>query len=138
MPGLNIEVVAPPDEEQYEELGSAKVLQLFADRICRDFILMTGYFVSDISLDNMIKMHYERNSILTCLLSDNACKSITPGPKNQQLCKLNFILLIVLGPDRDFIGICEVTNQLFYLQSEEELEPSVSNIEIKNLINMSR
>jgi NDP-sugar pyrophosphorylase family protein len=89
LPGLRIEVVAPPDNghDQFEKFGSANVLEMFSDRINRDFILMTGYFVSDICLKKMIEMHYEKNSILTCLLSDKACNSTPPGPQNQQSCK---------------------------------------------------
>jgi NDP-sugar pyrophosphorylase family protein len=91
LPGLEVEVVAPPDEENDQvEFGSAEVLQMFADRIHYDFILLTGYFVSDIDLSRMIKMHYEKGSILTCLLSDNACNAAAPGPKDQQSCKSYF------------------------------------------------
>lgn len=89
LPGLRVEIVSPPDDEhdQFEKFGSANVLEMFSDRINRDFILMTGYFVSDICLQKMIQMHYEKNSVLTCLLSDKTCNSIAPGPQNQQSCK---------------------------------------------------
>ncbi|KAI6183989.1 putative translation initiation factor eIF-2B subunit gamma [Aphelenchoides bicaudatus] len=127
LPGLKIEIVAPPastEENEHIEFGSAEVLQMFADRIHQDFLLLTGYFVSDISLDNMIKMHYEKESILTCLLSNTACNAAAPGPKDQQ-------------SYRDFVGICEKSNQLVYLQSEEELDPGISELEI-DLVNFSK
>lgn len=96
--GLNIEVVAPSvddDEEsdEFNEFGSAEILQMFSDRINRDFILLTGYFVSDILLHKMIEMHYKKNSVLTCLFSDKACNAAPPGPKNQQACKSTFVFL---------------------------------------------
>jgi len=129
LPGLNIEIVATPcgDSEEFEDFGSAEALQMFADRIKRDFILLTGYFVSDIALQDMVKMHYDKSSILTCLLSDKASHAAPPGPKDQQSYK-------------DFIGLCEDSDQILYLQSEEELELDLgkSTIAIKDSIDFSK
>lgn len=92
LPELKIDVVAPPagEDEEDEEYGSAEVLRMFSDRLTRDFILLTGYFVSDISFHKMIEKHYENSSVLTCLLSDKTSNFAPPGPKNQQSCKSKF------------------------------------------------
>lgn len=82
LPGLEIEVVAPTT--QTEDWGTADVLRHYASHIKQDFILMSGDFVSDINLNDMIELHNANNSVLTCLLSSNACKSVAPGPKEHQ------------------------------------------------------
>jgi NDP-sugar pyrophosphorylase family protein len=82
LPGLRIEVVAPPEQE--EDLETADVLRRYANLIKSDFILVSGDLVSDISLHQMIRLHHANNSALTCLLSNTACTSISPGPKELQ------------------------------------------------------
>ncbi|KAI6242747.1 putative translation initiation factor eIF-2B subunit gamma [Aphelenchoides fujianensis] len=108
---MKVEVVAPANQE--EDWGTADVLRHFASRIYTDFILMSGDFVSDIVLRNMIEMHHANASILTCLLSDTACKSVAPrAPRN------------TTRVPKDFVGICQKSGQLIYLLPEEELESS--------------
>ena len=82
LPGLNIKVVAPTT--QTEEWGTADVLRHYASYIKQDFILISGDFISDINLHEMIELHYANNSVFTCLLSANACKSVAPGLKEHQ------------------------------------------------------
>ncbi|KAI6186157.1 Very-long-chain enoyl-CoA reductase [Aphelenchoides besseyi] len=120
---MKIEVVAPANQD--DDWGTADVLRHFMSRITTDFILMSGDFVSDICLRNMIEMHHANSSILTCLLSDTACKSIAPGPKEHI-------------PNKDFIGFCQDSGQLIYLQPEEDLETSEVELDPNWFTNLKR
>ncbi|CAD5215781.1 unnamed protein product [Bursaphelenchus xylophilus] len=114
LPGLEVEVVSPGPQE--EDWGTADVLRHFANKITSDFILMGCDFVSDINLRNMIDFHRTRKSIMTVLLSNQACNSTAPGPKEMQ-------------KYRDFVALSSSTGQVVYLQSEEDLESDVIDLD---------
>ncbi|CAD5211430.1 unnamed protein product [Bursaphelenchus okinawaensis] len=114
LPGLDVEVVSPGPQE--DDWGTADVLRHFANKITSDFILMGCEFVSDINLRNMIDFHRTRKSIMTVLLSNQACNSVAPGPKEMQ-------------KYRDFVALSASTGQLVYLQSEEDLESETIDLD---------
>lgn len=59
--------------------------QMFTDSLQKDFIVVSGDFVSDINLAPMLSLHAAENATLTCLLCDRVIAGPVPGPKMKLL-----------------------------------------------------
>ncbi|KAH7720965.1 Nucleotidyl transferase family protein [Aphelenchoides avenae] len=118
--GLNVDVVCmdrlakSEDPSAAEEWGTGDVLAHLQDRIQHDLLLVSGDFVSDLSLKEMLKQHYANDSALTCLLAENVVNGLIPGPREKH------------PKYRDFAAIVPETDQLVFLTPEEDLDENVS------------
>ncbi|KAL3994895.1 Nucleotidyl transferase family protein [Acanthocheilonema viteae] len=95
-----------------EHWGTADVLRFINSRIKKDFIVVSGDFVSDMNLAPMLSLHASENAALTCLLCDRVITGPVPGPKMK------------LSKERDFI-VLSGNNQLLFNGSEEDYDETV-------------
>ncbi|KAM3718948.1 putative translation initiation factor eIF-2B subunit gamma [Dirofilaria immitis] len=103
-----------------EHWGTADVLRFIDTRIKKNFIVISGDFISDMNLAPMLSLHAAENATLTCLLCDRVITGPVPGPK------------IKLSKGRDLIILSE-NNQLFFDGSEEDYEETIAlNIDLFN------
>ncbi|VDN45627.1 unnamed protein product [Gongylonema pulchrum] len=91
LPNLHIEFVSLGTDA--ENWGTADVLRHIADRIKKDFVVVSGDFVSDMSLSPMLALHSAENSALTCLLTDRFITGPVPGLKARQSVGKRFSLI---------------------------------------------
>ncbi|VDN32475.1 unnamed protein product, partial [Gongylonema pulchrum] len=110
LPNLHIEFVSLGTDA--ENWGTADVLRHIADRIKKDFVVVSGDFVSDMSLSPMLALHSAENSALTCLLTDRFITGPVPGLKARQ------------SVGCDFIALAK-NNQLLFIGSEEDYDEEV-------------
>ncbi|KAK6103805.1 3-oxo-5-alpha-steroid 4-dehydrogenase family protein [Brugia pahangi] len=96
-----------------EHWGTADVLRFINAQIKKDFIVVSGDFVSDVNLAPMLSLHAAENAILTCLLCDRVITGPAPGPKMKLL------------KERDFIVLSK-NNQLLFSGSEEDYDDTVT------------
>ncbi|VBB27457.1 unnamed protein product [Acanthocheilonema viteae] len=99
-----------------EHWGTADVLRFINSRIKKDFIVVSGDFVSDMNLAPMLSLHASENAALTCLLCDRVITGPVPGPKMKLSKGTNF--------QRDFI-VLSGNNQLLFNGSEEDYDETV-------------
>lgn len=57
------------------------MLKMSADLFQKDFIVVSGDFVSDLNLSPMLSLHSAEKATLTCLLCDRVVTGPVPGPK---------------------------------------------------------
>uniref|UniRef100_A0A915BHP0 Translation initiation factor eIF2B subunit gamma n=1 Tax=Parascaris univalens TaxID=6257 RepID=A0A915BHP0_PARUN len=107
---MNIEYISLGNAA--DEWGTADVLRHIEAKIKRDFIVVSGDFVSDMSLAPLIALHRARSSSLTCLLAENVITGPVPGPKLKR------------SKGRDFVALSE-KNQLLFLGSEEDFDDTI-------------
>ncbi|KHN75896.1 putative translation initiation factor eIF-2B subunit gamma [Toxocara canis] len=107
---MNIEYI--PLASVADEWGTADVLRHIEAKIKRDFIVVSGDFVSDMSLAPLLTVHRSQNSSLTCVLAENVVTGPIPGPK------------IKRSKGRDFVALSE-KNQLLFLGSEEDFDDTI-------------
>ncbi|EFO25345.2 hypothetical protein LOAG_03140 [Loa loa] len=96
-----------------EHWGTADVLRFIDARIKKDFIVVSGDFVTDVNLAPMLSLHAAENATLTCLLCDRVITGPVPGPKMK------------LSKGRDFIVLSE-NNQLLFNGSEEDYDETIA------------
>uniref|UniRef100_A0AAF5Q375 Translation initiation factor eIF2B subunit gamma n=2 Tax=Wuchereria bancrofti TaxID=6293 RepID=A0AAF5Q375_WUCBA len=96
-----------------EHWGTADVLRFINAQIKKDFIVVSGDFVSDMNLAPMLSLHAAENATLTCLLCDRVITGPVPGPKMK------------LSKERDFIVLSK-NNQLLFSGSEEDYDETVT------------
>ncbi|VDK67135.1 unnamed protein product [Litomosoides sigmodontis] len=96
-----------------EHWGTADVLRSIDARIKKDFIVVSGDFVSDMNLAPMLSLHSAEKATLTCLLCDRVIAGPVPGPKMK------------LSKGRDFI-VLSGNNQLLFNVSEEDYDELVA------------
>lgn len=105
---LHIEVLVCNNDD----FGTADVLRHFASKIKKNFIVISGDFVSDMTLEPVLSLHRSENSALTCVFAENVVSGQVPGPK------------IKRNKGRDLIAL-STTNQLLFMASEEDVDQSV-------------
>lgn len=107
---LKVEILSvTEDKNENDDFGTADVCRHFLDRLNKENILLvSGDFVSDLNLEEMLKFHEEKNSIFTCLLSDSALSGPVPGS------------IQTPSKYRDLIMFAPDSHQLFYMIDEED------------------
>ncbi|VDO19693.1 unnamed protein product [Heligmosomoides polygyrus] len=111
-PSASIEVISLSREN--EDWGTADVLRHYANKITKDFIVMSCDFISDARLQPMIDQFRAHNATFSCLLSDMCATGPVPGPKVRR------------GKGRDFIALEESTNRIAFIISEEDFDHPVN------------
>lgn len=106
--GLNIDIVACGNDGY----GTADVLRHLGAKIKKDFIVVSGDFVSDMSLEPVFSLHRAENSTITCVFADNIVTGPVPGPKIRR------------SKGRDLIALSPL-NQLLFMSSEEDVDESI-------------
>ncbi|VDK52315.1 unnamed protein product [Anisakis simplex] len=107
---LNIEYI--PLSSAAEEWGTADVLRQIEPKIKSDFVVVSGDFISDMSLAPLMSMHRANDSCLTCVFAENFITGSVPGPKMKR------------SKGRDFVALSE-KNQLLFLGSEEDFDDTI-------------
>uniref|UniRef100_A0A914W9F5 Translation initiation factor eIF2B subunit gamma n=1 Tax=Plectus sambesii TaxID=2011161 RepID=A0A914W9F5_9BILA len=100
--------------DQLDEWATADALRYIADKIRTDFIVMSGDFISDFPLHNLLNLHRAKQSALTCLLAEGATNGPIPGPKMKR------------SKDRDLIALDRKTNRILFLGAEDDFEDVVT------------
>lgn len=107
---LSIEYVSLTNAS--EDWGTADVLRHIESKIKKDFIVVSGDFVSDMNLGPLLALHRAESAALTCLLAENVIVGPVPGPKVKR------------SKSRDFVALSE-SNQLLFLGSEEDFDEAI-------------
>uniref|UniRef100_A0AC35UII7 NTP_transferase domain-containing protein n=1 Tax=Rhabditophanes sp. KR3021 TaxID=114890 RepID=A0AC35UII7_9BILA len=114
---MNIKVISLPQND--EDWGTFKALLHIQSHITRDFIVVSGDFISDVSLVNLLKMHRANQSSVTCLLSSKPVTGTTPGSENAKPIKY-----------RDFIGLNKKDNRLVFMIPEDDFDESSKSLDV--------
>ncbi|KAK0419602.1 hypothetical protein QR680_014229 [Steinernema hermaphroditum] len=111
---LNIDIVGTDLDDTGHVLLSLK------DKIKNDFIVISGDFVSDLSLQPLLNVYRASDAWFTCLLAENAVNGPTPGPKVK---RSKYRDLVITTPtDTPFTH----DSQLLHMIAEEEVDDAVA------------
>ncbi|CAJ0585503.1 unnamed protein product, partial [Mesorhabditis spiculigera] len=108
---MKIEVITLPADQ--EDWGTADTLRFLRKSIKLDLLIVSGDFVSDMSLAPMIE-RFRCQEASACMLFSEHCVSIAaPGPKAKK------------PKERDFLAYCERDNKIAFCLTEEDFDKPI-------------
>ncbi|CAJ0960389.1 unnamed protein product, partial [Mesorhabditis belari] len=118
---MQVEVLSLPRD--HDDWGTGDAFRHFQPKFTHDVLVVSGDFISDMSLTPMIELFRCESATLCMLLSEHCITGNIPGPKVRR------------SKGRDLVAWCEQSKRIAFCSPEEDFEKSISGDSWINRLN---